>query len=215
MVYPISKLTVFSFIRLFIKKTDGKENIIRNGPFIVACNHASFYDDFAVPSIILPIVNKNVHFYVNSYYFENYFLRKVLAWGKCIPVDTRKSKRHREINKNAFKTALSYLKKNEIVCIFPEGTRSIDGKLQKGKTGIANLAIAAKVPILPIGITGSHKILPKGKFFPRLRRCKVNIGKPLYFKEYYNKKINKKILDDATRKVMHEIAALTGQKYNY
>lgn len=215
MVYPISKLTIFSFIRLFIKKTDGKENIIRNGPFIAACNHASFYDDFAVPSVILPVANKYVHFYVNSSYFKNYFFRKALAWGRCIPVDTQKSERHKEINKKAFNTALMYLRKNEIISIFPEGTRSIDGKLQKGKTGIANLAIAAKVPILPMGIIGSNKILPKGKFFPRLRRCKVNIGKPLYFKEYYNKKINKKILEDATGKVMREIAALTGQKYNY
>ena len=91
----------------------------------------------------------------------------------------------------------------------------MNGKLQRGKTGIANLAIAAKVPILPMGIIGSDKILPKGKFFPRLRRCEVNIGKPLYLKAYYGKKINKKILDDATRKVMQEISTLIGQKYNY
>ena len=99
--------------------------------------------------------------------------------------------------------------------IFPEGTRSIDGKLQQARSGIAKLVIAAKVPVLPIGIIGSHKILPKGKFLPRFKRCKINIGRPLYFKEYYNKKTNKKILEDITRIIMKNIAKLVDQKYNY
>ena len=106
------------------------------------------------------------------------------------------------------------MKKGELAGIFPEGTRSPDGKIQKAKSGIANLAIAAKVPVLPIGIIGSHKILPKGNFFPRLKRCTINIGKPLVFKQYYNKKINKRMLDNVTRSIMKEIAKLAGQKYN-
>lgn len=215
MVYPIAKLTIGNFIRLFIKEINGKENILKNKPFIVASNHASYFDDFATPSIIIPMLDKKMHFYVSSYYFNNYFLRKFLEWGESIPVDPTKNKKHKEINKKAFQTALKYLKNGEIVGIFPEGTRSIDGKLKQAKSGIAKLAIAAKVPVLPIGIIGSDKILPKGKLLLRFKRCKINIGKPLYFKEYYDKKINKKILENVTRTIMKNIAELIGQKYNY
>ncbi|MDP6600056.1 MAG: lysophospholipid acyltransferase family protein [Candidatus Woesearchaeota archaeon] len=215
MVYPIAKLTIGAFIRLFIKKINGKENVLKNKPFIVTSNHASFFDDLAIPSIIIPNLNKKMHFYVNAYYFNNYFLRKFLEWGESIPVDPTKGKKHKEINKKAFQTALRHLKNGEIVGIFPEGTRSIDGELQQAKSGIAKLAIAAKVPVLPIGIIDSHKILPKGKLLLRLKRCKINIGKPLYFKEYYNKKINKKILGNITRTIMKNIAELTGKKYNH
>jgi|TARA_B100002003_G_C14129991_1_gene543552 1-acyl-sn-glycerol-3-phosphate acyltransferase len=215
MVYPIAKLTIAVFMKLFMKKIDGKENVIKDKPFIIAGNHSSFFDDLGVPSVIVPIINKKTHFYVNFKYFNNPFLRKTLEWGGSIPVDARKGKNHIEINNKAFQTALGYLKNGEIVGIYPEGTRSIDGKLQKGKTGIARLALAAKVPVLPMGIIGSCKILPKGKLLLRPKRCKINIGKPLYFKEYYNKKITKKLLREVTNKIMKEIAKLVGQKYNY
>ena len=135
--------------------------------------------------------------------------------GECIPVDLTKGKDYKETNKKAFQTALGYLKKDGILAIFPEGTRSFDGKLQKTKTGIAKLATTAKVPIIPIGIIGSHKILPKGKSFPIFVRCRVNIGKPIYLKEYYKNNSNKKILKKVTRIIMKEIAKLIGQKYNY
>ena len=110
---------------------------------------------------------------------------------------------------------MRYLKKGDMIFIFPEGARSLDGKLQNGKVGIAKLALEARVPVQPVGIIGSNKILPKGKFLPRPKRCKINIGKALYFKEYYNKKITKKMLREVTNKIMREIARLIGQKYNY
>ena len=215
MVHFISKLTIIPFIKLFIKKVDGQENILKGKPFIVASNHSSYIDDFVVPSILMPILNKEIHFYVNSSYFNNYFSRKFLEWYGNIPIDTVKGKNYKQVNKKAFQIALKYLGKNDIVAIFPEGTRSIDGRLCKGKTGIARLALKSKVPVLPIGIIGSYKILPKGKFLPRFRRCNINIGKPLYFKEYYNKNINDRILERTTRKIMKEIAKLTNQEYNH
>ncbi|MFH0868341.1 MAG: lysophospholipid acyltransferase family protein [Candidatus Woesearchaeota archaeon] len=215
MVYPIAKLIIVPFTRLFIKEVNGIENVTTERPFIIACNHASYFDDFAVPSVILPIIDKKIHFYANSYYFNNYFLRKFLEWGGSIPVDPRKGKNRKKINEKAFQTALNYLKNNEIIGIFPEGTRSVDGRLQQGRTGIAKLALGARVPVLPLGIIGSRKILQKGKFFPRPRRCRINIGKPLYFRKYYHRKPTKKALEGITRIIMKEIARLTGQKYNY
>ena len=99
--------------------------------------------------------------------------------------------------------------------IFPEGTRSHDGKLKKAYTGIAKLTLSAKVSVLPVGIIDANKVLPKGKIFLRLKRCEVKIGKLMYFDKYYNKKPNKKIIEETTRSIMKEIAELIGQKYNY
>ena len=77
------------------------------------------------------------------------------------------------------------------------------------------MAIEAKVPVLPFGIIDSNKVLPKGKTLPRFKRCEVKIGKPMYFKEYYNKNLNKKILREISNKVMEEIARLCNQEYPY
>ena len=215
MIYPLSQLTIGLLIRLFIKKVYGKQNVIKDKPFIIACNHSSYLDDFAVPKVIIPISNKKVHFYSKSDYYNNYFIRKFLEYHGCIPIYSKKNKNYKKLNKKAFKTALMYLRKNEIIGIFPEGTRSIDGKLQKAKPGVANLAITSKVPILPIGIIGSHKILPKGKYLPRFRRCEINIGRPMYLNKYHNKKVTKTLLRKITNEVMKEIAKLCKQEYNY
>jgi len=99
--------------------------------------------------------------------------------------------------------------------VYPEGTRTLTGKLQRAKTGVARLALAAKVPVLPIGLTNTFKILPKGKWIPRFGRADVNIGKLMYFDEYYGKENNKKTLRLVTTKIMKEIAKLCGQKYEF
>ena len=99
--------------------------------------------------------------------------------------------------------------------IFPEGKRGDGRRLQKAYTGVAKLALLSKAPILPIGVIGSDKVLPKGKSLPRFVRCEVNIGKPMYLHQYYNKKINEKALQEVTRSIMKEIAKLIGQEYDY
>lgn len=215
MVYPILKITLVPFIRSFMKEIKGKENVPKDKAFIIACNHASFYDDLAIPCIIAPIINKRIHFYVSHKYFKNYFIRKFLEHGGPIPIVTTKTKNSKKINEEGFKKALYYLRKKEPVAIFPEGTRSFNGKLQKPKTGIAYLVLNSKVPVLPIGIKGSYKILPKGSFFPRLKRCKVKIGKLMHFGKYYNKKINKKSLTEITRQIMKQVAKLNEQEYRF
>ncbi|MCH8127699.1 1-acyl-sn-glycerol-3-phosphate acyltransferase [candidate division KSB1 bacterium] len=195
--------------------TEKYKNIIIDEPFIIACNHASYLDDFAVPRAFYPPIDRKFHFYVNSLYFKNILFRIFLNLYESIPVDTKKGKNHKQVNRKAIDMAMKYLKKGDIIFIFPEGARSLDGKLQKGKVGIAKLALEARVPVQPVGIIGSNKILPKGKFLPRPKRCKINIGEALYFKEYYNKTITKKLLREVTNKIMREIAKLIGQKYNY
>ena len=215
MLYPVSRLLVAILIKPFIKKVHGEENIIRNSPFILACNHSSYFDDIIIPAIVMPIIDKKMHFYVSSNYFNNRITRAYLNHYEAIPIDTKKGKKQKQTNKKAFDAALTYLKKDEFVVIFPEGARTLTGKIQKGKTGVARLALGAKVPVIPIGIKGTFDLMPKGKIIPKFKKSViVSVGKPIYFDKYYKMKATKKLFRQLTDEVMKEIAKLSGQEYN-
>ncbi|MBI4452852.1 1-acyl-sn-glycerol-3-phosphate acyltransferase [Candidatus Woesearchaeota archaeon] len=214
MAYPISKLIIPPIYRLWIRKIEGVNNIPHDKAFIVAVNHSSYFDAFLLPIIIVPKINRNMHAWVNAYYWKNQVSKFFLdLWGG-IPMHVAKEENAKEKNKASFKLTINYLKDKEPMMIFPEGKRN-DGKLLRGYTGIARLALKAKVPVLPCGIIGANKVLPKGKFFPRLARCEVKIGKLMHFDKHYGKKTTKKTLNEITTKIMKEIAELIGQKYNY
>lgn len=215
MVYPIGKLIILPIYKLWLRKVEGLGNAPRDKPFIIAANHASYYDALLMHSILMPKINKKIHALVNSFYWKPFTTRLFLDWGECIPVYVDEGKNHKEKNKQAFEKALSYLKKGELIEIFPEGKRSPDGKLQKAYPGVAKLALKAKVPVLPCGIIGSNKVLPRGANLPRLTKCEVKIGKLMHFDKYYNKKLNNKIFEEVTRSIMKKIAKLINQKYNY
>lgn len=215
MVYPISKITILPIYKLWIRKVYDIDNIPYDKTFIVALNHTSYYDIMIVPCILVPKINKRMHALVNSLYWKNPITRFFLdLWGG-IPVFVKKEKNAKAKNKLALEKALNHIKQGDIMMIFPEGKRSPDGKLQKAYTGIAKLALKAKVPVMPCGIIGANKVLPKGKFFPRFARCEVKIGKLIYFNKYYNKKPTEKLFEEITNKIMKEIAKLSNQKYNY
>ena len=214
MVYPILKFIILPIYKLWIRKIEGIGNIPYDKTFIVAANHSSYFDVFIAPAIIVPKLNKRMHALVNSYYWNGFFTKFFLNLWQCIPVYVEDEPRAKEKNKHALETALIYINQGHILLIFPEGRRS-DGKLLKGRNGIARLALKAKVPVLPCGIIGTNKVLPKGKVFPRFVRCEVKIGKLVYFGKYYDKNPSKKILGEVTRSIMKEIAKLIGQKYNY
>ena len=208
MVYPIGKRILFPVVRLWLKEINGMENLPKKGPFIIAANHSSYMDHFGLGCIIIPNLNKKLHFLAKKEHFNNIFERAWHNYAGAIPLDRQAG------GKKALKAAIKNLKKGEIIGIYPEGTRSNDGKLKKAKTGVARLALAAKAPVVPVGLVGMFDILPKGKYRPKLKRAIINIGKPLYFNNYYNKKINEKILRELTNKIMKEIAKLSRQKYN-
>lgn len=214
MAYPISKLILPPIYRMWLKKVKGLDNIPKDEPFIIAANHSSYFDIFIPPILIVPKLNKKIHALVNSYYWNNPLTEYFLNMWESIQVYVYKEKNAKQKNKQASEKAISYLKNKELVMIFPEGTRN-DGKLKKAYTGVARIALKAKVPVIPFGIIGANKVLPKGKFFPRFVRCEAKIGKLMYFDKHYNKKINDKILEEITRSIMEEIAKLIGQKYNY
>jgi 1-acyl-sn-glycerol-3-phosphate acyltransferase len=211
MVYPIAKRLLFPIMRLWVKKEYGLENIPKDKPFIFAANHASYLDDFSVAPFIAGYLDKKVHMYCNDRFYKNKLFAAFLNWAECIPISAEDGKK--EKNKKALELALRFLKKKDIVGIFPEGGRSHDGKLKEAKTGVAKLALLSKSPILPVGIIGSYNVLPKGAFFPKFKRYTVKIGKPIYLDKYFGKEDDKKTLKEITTQVMKNIARLTGEEY--
>lgn len=209
MVYPIVKIIIPPIIKFWTKEVKGLENVPKKGPFILAANHASYMDHFVIMCTLIPYLNKKIHHLAKKEHFDNIFKKIWHTYVGAVPLDREKG------GKEALKWAVKALKKGKIIAIHPEGTRTLTGKLQKAKTGVARLALLSKAPVLPIGLIGTFEILPKGKYMPKLKKATMNIGKPMHFTEYYNKKINKKILNEITTKIMKEIAKLCRQKYNF
>ena len=207
MVYLLTKLTIIPVIKLYVSKVNGLENLPRKGAFIAAANHSSYMDHLIISSYLITHLNRKVHFLAKKEHFDNIFKKLWHMHAGAVPVDREKG------GKKALKWAIRALNDGKIIAIHPEGTRSLTGELQEARTGVARLALLAKVPVIPIGLIGTFELLPKGKYIPKFKRAKMNIGKPIYFKDY--KKINKRILREVTTNIMNEIAKLCNQKYNY
>ena len=209
MVHTIVKRVVTLFLTPYIKDVNGLENIPKTKNFIVAVNHASYIDHLMISTTIVNYLNKKVHYLAKKEHFKSLPERLWHNYAGAIPIDRGSG------GKNALKTAIKYLKNGKIIGIYPEGTRTLTGKLQKAKTGVARLALGAKVPVLPVGLIGTFKILPKGKIIPNKKKAIINIGKLIYFDKYYKKENNKKILRLVTDNIMKKIAVLSNQKYSY
>ena len=209
MAYPIGKLIIPPIASCWIKKVNGLENVPRKGPFIIAANHASYMDHLIIVCIFVKHTNQKVHFLSKKEHFDNPLKAAWHSYAGAIPLDREKG------GKEALRWAIKALKHGKIIAIHPEGTRSPTGKLMKGKTGAAQLALKTKAPVVPVGLIGTFEILPKGKYIPKFKKATMNVGKAMHFPEYYNKKISKKILNKITTKIMKEIAKLSSQKYNF
>ena len=208
MAYPIGKRILFPIVKFWIKEINGIENIPNKKSFIIAANHSSYMDHFLMGYVIIPNLNKKLHFLAKKEHFKG--LQKLWHnYGGAIPVDRQSG------GKGALKCAIKSLKEGKIIGIYPEGTRSLNGKLQKAKTGVARLALLSKAPVIPVGLIGTFEILPKGKYIPKQKKAVINIGKPMHFDKYYKKPITKKLLRNITTKIMKEIAKLSNQKYNF
>jgi len=209
MVYPIGKRILFPIVRLWIKEVNGMNNIPKKGPFILAANHSSYMDHPCLANLVVPFLNKKLHFLAKKEHFNTFLERLWHNYAGAIPLNRQGG------GKEALRWAINALKQGKIIGLYPEGTRTLTEKIQEGKTGIAWLALKAQVSVVPVGLIGTFEIMPKGKLIPKFKKATVNVGKPMYFTEYYNKKINKRILNEVTKKIMKEIARLSKQKYNY
>lgn len=207
MLYSIMKSILVPFSMFLVKEIKGLENIPEKGAFILASNHCSYLDPVIIPAIFVKYFKRKVHYLGKKELLNSWLGKKFHAAVGTIPLDREKG------GKTALKLALDALRKGKIIGIFPEGTRSANGKLQKGKTGVARLALAAKVPVIPIYLEGTFNLMPRGAIFPKLKKgVTANIGKPIYFNKCYGKQ-NKAAFRKAAAVVMKKIAELSKQKH--
>src|SRR3954451_15437059 len=151
----------------------GLENVPRTGPVILASNHVSFADSLVIP-IVAP---RKVVFLAKSDYFTGSGLKGTASrlWFEGIgmlPVDRDDPR----AALGSLDTALEVLGRGEAFGLYPEGTRSRDGRLYRGRTGVAHLALTAGVPVVPVGLTGTEKLQPVGARFPKVVPVSVTFG---------------------------------------
>lgn len=192
---------------LFRPKVKGLRNVPVNGPLIIASNHLSFSDSIFMPLV----VPRKVTFLAKSEYFTSPgpkgLLKKLtfIALGQ-VPVDRSGGRR----SEAALITGLKVLAEGECLGIYPEGTRSPDGRLYKGRTGIARLAIESGAPVIPVAMFNTEKIQPTGTVIPNLHRVGMHFGKPMYFE---GDATDLTYLRDVTDQIVNAIQAMSGQEY--
>jgi 1-acyl-sn-glycerol-3-phosphate acyltransferase len=187
---------------------EGLDNVPPTGPVIVASNHLSFADSLVIP-IVAP---RKVVFLAKADYFTGTGIKGALsrAWFEgigMIPVD-------RDDTKAAIAsldTALAVLGRGEAFGIYPEGTRSRDGRLYRGRTGVGHLALTSGAPVIPVGLEGTQHLQPVGSRVPRLARVTVRFGQPLHFAGRYDGVPLGRARREGTDEVMSAIARLSGQ----
>ncbi len=187
--------------------TEGLENVPKEGPVILCPNHLSFFDSLFMP-LLLP---RRVVFLGKSDYFDKWYISWFFKSVNVIPVRREGG----EAGEAALQAGLEQLQKGMAVALYPEGTRSPDGKLYRGKTGAARLALRAGCPIVPVGLIGTWEVKPASRRFPKVRGVRVGVryGRPLDFSRYAGKEDDRFVLRSVTDEIMYELMLLTGQEY--
>ena len=194
-------------INIFVKKINNLQKFQKKKAFIIASNHASLLDPMIIGSVFAVKFGVKVNFIGKEDVFSSFFSRMIQEAVGTIKLNSS------DKGALALKTADCYLKKDRVMGIFPEGERSYDGKIANGKTGVARLAISAKVPVLPVAIRSTYELMPRGSIIPKFKKeVTVNIGKFMYFDKYYNKKISKKDYRIITNEIMLNIKTLIEKK---
>ncbi|WP_374010246.1 lysophospholipid acyltransferase family protein [Leifsonia sp. LS-T14] len=188
----------------------GLENVPAEGAVILASNHLSFID-----SIFLPIeVDRRVSFLAKSDYFTRRGLRGwatkafMNATGQ-LPIDRSGGK----ASEASLNTGLAVLARGKILGIYPEGTRSPDGKLYRGRTGVARMILEAGVPVVPVAMIDTAKVMPIGRRLPKVGRIGIIVGEPLDFSRFDGMEGDRFILRSVTDEIMYELQRLGEQEY--
>ena len=188
----------------------GVENVPSSGAAILASNHLSFSD-----SIFLPLqCPRPVVFLAKSEYFTGRGLKGWLvkiffkSTGQ-LPIDRSGGK----ASEAALNTGLGVLEQGQLLGIYPEGTRSPDGRLYRGRTGIARMVLEAKVPVIPVAMIDTEKVQPIGKRLPRVRRVGIVYGKPLDFSRFDGMEGDRIVLRAVTDEIIYELKKISGQEY--
>ena len=199
-------------LRVFWRpRVEGLAHVPTSGPVIVASNHISFFD-----SVMLPLViPRRVVFLAKAEYFEGRGLRGTLvrAWFTAIGAVPVKRGTHGEAMVS-LQLALGVLRRGDGFGIYPEGTRSRDGRLHKGHTGVARLALRTGCPIFPVGLQGTLEVQPPDVSLPRpFKVMRVRIGRPIDVTRHRGRVDDRLLLRQITDELMYEIRELSGQEY--
>jgi 1-acyl-sn-glycerol-3-phosphate acyltransferase len=195
---------------VFRPHVEGAEHIPDEGPAILASNHLSYADWLFMP-LTLP---RRVTFVAKAEYFntpglKGWFQKKFFSGAGQVPIDRTGA----SAAEGALSAAKRILAEGGLFGIYPEGTRSHDGRLYRGRTGVARLALETGVPVIPTAVVGTDVVAPPGKKFGRLVRPVVRFGKPLDFSRYEGLENDRFILRSITDEIMYEIMRLSGQEY--
>ncbi len=191
---------------MFRPKAKGLENLPKDGPAILAANHQSFLDNLLLP---LVIPKRKVVFLAKADYMDKWYLRWFFKGAGVIPV----RRESRSASEGALNAGVGQLGQGNLVGIFPEGTRSPDGRLYRGKTGVARMALEGHIPVIPVAILGTFEAMPYDRRVPKRGRVEIRFGKPLYFERHYETPTDRFVLRSITDEVMYEIMMLSGQEY--
>jgi len=188
----------------------GDENIPERGAVLFASNHLSFVD-----SIFLPLLlDRHIVFLAKSEYFtgkgfKGWLSRMFFSGVGQVPIDRSGGK----ASEAALDAGMRVLNDGRQLGIYPEGTRSPDGRLYRGRTGIARLLLESQATVLPIAMIDTDKVLREGSIFPKLRRVGVVVGEPLDFSRFAGMENDRFVLRSITDEIMHELSKLSGQEY--
>jgi 1-acyl-sn-glycerol-3-phosphate acyltransferase len=188
----------------------GAENIPKSGPAIVVCNHVSFVDSVFLP-LVLP---RQMSFLAKSDYFtgtgiKGFFVRTFMIAAGQLPIDRTGGK----ASEASLNTGLRVISEGRLLGIYPEGTRSPDGRMYRGRTGVARMVMEAQVPVIPTAVVGTIDVMPLGAKMPKVKRVGVIVGKPLDFSRFQGMEGDRFVLRAITDEITYEMSRLSQQEY--
>ena len=195
---------------IFRPYAEGTEHVPEEGAAILASNHLSYSDWLFMP-LVIP---RRVTFVAKAEYFttpgiKGWLQKTFFSGAGQVPIDRASG----TAAAGAIASGLKILASGELFGIYPEGTRSGDGRLYRGRTGVARMALEAKVPVIPVAVVGTDIVAPPGKIFGKLARPHVKFGQPLDFSRYEGLEEDRFVLRSITDEIMYEIMELSGQEY--
>ena len=209
MIYWILKYVLLGpLLRLVYRpKALGLDNVPAEGPAILASNHLSFIDSFFIPLL----VKRPVVYLGKADYFDSWKTRWFMSVANVIPVRREGG----SASEAAIQAGIQALGRGQVIGIYPEGTRSPDGRLYRGKTGVARMALETGAPVIPVAVRGTDEVMPIGSRFPKTisGRVRVEFGRPLRFDRFLDRPKDRFVLRSVTDEILYEIMMMSGQEY--
>jgi 1-acyl-sn-glycerol-3-phosphate acyltransferase len=190
---------------------EGRHHLPAAGPAIIASNHLAFTDSIFMPLVVR---RRKVTFVAKAEYFtgrgiKGWLVKMFFIGTGMIPVDRTGGRAAQA----ALHTQLRVLREGQLAGIYPEGTRSPDGRLYRGKTGVARLALESGAPVIPVAMLNADELQPPGKILPRWRRVRIRFGPPMDFSRYAGMSGDRFVERAVTDEIMYQLMELSGREY--